>query len=132
MGALFGTLRFATSGYLGHYGLSRNKSDITPDKIDYIHAWDRNDPISKYFTLGSTRHPMHHVHPSKHFYEIVKYPTSQAELPHCYEVMYLAALVPFLFFKIMDKKFDELNFIVKKNMDSARLSNPSGLTIKIL
>lgn len=126
-GVLFGTFRFATSGYLGHYALTRNKSD----QVDSIHAWDRNDPISKYFNLGSTRHPMHHLHPSKHFYDIVKYPTSLTELPYSYEVMYLAALIPSLFFKIMDKKFDELDSVVKKNRDSTRFSHLSALTIKI-
>lgn len=131
IGVMFGTLRFITSGYLGHYGLLRDKSNMVPDKIHTNHAWDRNDPFNKYFTLGSTRHHLHHLHPSKHFYEIVKCPTSQVELPYSYETMYLIALVPFLFFKIMDKKFNELESVINKNSQLIRISNLSKLTIKI-
>lgn len=122
---LIGIVRFAISGYLGHYGLSRNHTQT-------IQAWDRNDPLAKYFTIGSTRHSLHHQYPTKHFYEIIKAPTSTAELPYCYEVMYLAALVPLLFFKIMDKKFSELTGVVTKNIDTTRISNLSTLNIKII
>ncbi|MHB1949324.1 MAG: fatty acid desaturase, partial [Gammaproteobacteria bacterium] len=131
IGVIFGTLRFITSGYLGHYGLLRVNSNTHRSEIHSNHAWDRNDPFNKYFYLGATRHHLHHLYPSKHFYEIVRLPTSEVELPYSYEIMYIAALLPFVFFKIMDKKFNQLESIINKNRDSKRISDLSTLTIKI-
>ena len=92
------------TGYLQHYGLKRKEiGNSKLEKISAHHAWSSkpgNDGLNL-FELG--KHADHHMHPSHTYDELVYHPDSP-EQPTGYSGMMWLALLPPLWFKIMNKR----------------------------
>ncbi|MEL6979887.1 MAG: alkane 1-monooxygenase [Pseudomonadota bacterium] len=94
--------------YLEHYGLRRRMLEsgrYEPTRPH--HSWNANHRFSNFLLINLQRHSDHHYKPDR------RYPLLQAheddaapQLPHGYAWMVLLALVPPLWFRVMDPRVD--------------------------
>lgn len=88
--------------YVEHYGLQR--AEIAPGRYERVqpkHSWNANDRLSNWWLFNLQRHADHHANASRPYYNLRAMEHSP-QLPFSYPTMVLAALVPPLWFKLMD------------------------------
>ena len=95
--AFFANLLLEYTNYIEHYGLSRNDNE----RVNEMHSWQSNKLISRFFLIDLSRHSDHHFHAAKPFNKLVSYPESPV-LPGGYASMLLQALIPPLWFKLVN------------------------------
>lgn len=101
---LVGILLLETINYLEHYGLRRKKLENGRyERVRPVHSWNANYQIGRIVLYELTRHSDHHYIASKK-YQVLDHHEEAPELPFGYPMMILIALIPPLWFKIMDKK----------------------------
>lgn len=106
---LVGILLLETINYLEHYGLRRKKLENGRyERVRPVHSWNANYQIGRIVLYELTRHSDHHYIASKK-YQVLDHHEEAPELPFGYPMMILIALVPPLWFKIMDKKIPEIS-----------------------
>ncbi len=92
------------TNYLQHYGLMRKEVQQGQyEKVNAHHAWNspgRKDTLSL-FQLEN--HADHHMHPHRPYEELLKHEDSPV-LPAGYSGMILLALIPPVWFRIMNKR----------------------------
>lgn len=92
--------------YIEHYGLLRRK--LPNGKFEPTqphHSWNSGHQASNWLLINLQRHSDHHYKPRKRFPTLQSYPESEApQLPHGYPWMVLLALIPPLYFNIMQPK----------------------------
>ncbi len=102
-----GILLLETINYLEHYGLRRKKLDNGRyEKVRPVHSWNANYQFGRIVLYELTRHSDHHYIASKK-YQVLDHHDEAPELPFGYPAMILIALVPPLWFFIMDKRIPE-------------------------
>ncbi|MCG8373243.1 MAG: alkane 1-monooxygenase [Balneolales bacterium] len=102
-----GILLLETINYLEHYGLRRKKLDNGRyEKVRPVHSWNANYQFGRIVLYELTRHSDHHYTASKK-YQVLDHHDEAPELPFGYPAMILIALVPPLWFFIMDKRIPE-------------------------
>jgi len=84
--------------YLQHHGLRRGDEE----RAGAQHAWESRHRLSRWTLLELPLHPAHHLKSSTPYYQLETYDEAP-QLPHGYYVMFLIALVPPLFKKIMGR-----------------------------
>ncbi|MEP6684457.1 MAG: alkane 1-monooxygenase [Parafilimonas sp.] len=90
--------------YLQHYGLMREINTAGKyEKINMHHAWNTGKKNTSLNLFQLENHADHHVHPHKNFNEL-KHTENSPQHPAGYSFMVLLALVPPLWFKIMNKR----------------------------
>lgn len=88
--------------YLEHYGLSRQpKGDGRYEAVSIHHSWSSARRLTNAFLVNLQRHSDHHVWGTKPYHELLHLPEAP-QLPTGYAGMILLALVPPLYFKVMD------------------------------
>ena len=90
--------------YVEHYGLSRQEirpGIYEPTKV--THSWNSNHLLTNCFTFMLQRHSDHHAHQSRS-YQILRQFDESPQLPAGYATMILLALMPPLWFRLMDPK----------------------------
>ncbi|MCS7019079.1 MAG: alkane 1-monooxygenase [Cytophagales bacterium] len=93
--------------YIEHYGIERRQ--IAPgryEKVNTLHSWNANQLISNFFLFQLQRHSDHHAYAHKR-YQVLRHIPESPQLPAGYPAMILLALVPPLWFAVMDKKLDQ-------------------------
>lgn len=101
---LVGILLLETINYLEHYGLRRKKLENGRyERVRPIHSWNANYQIGRIVLYELTRHSDHHFIASKK-YQVLDHHEEAPELPFGYPMMILIALVPPLWFYVMDRK----------------------------
>lgn len=99
-------LQLLLCDYVQHYGLQRAKTG--PDSYAPFapqHSWDAPDLISGLMMLNAPRHSDHHAHPARPYPALTLPPQSGAPLlPASLPVMATIALIPRIWFRIMDPK----------------------------
>ncbi len=92
--------------YVEHYGLSRNQlSNGRYEKVLPIHSWNSSHRFSNYLLFNLQRHSDHHA--LAHIpYVNLKHHDNAPQLPSGYPGMILLALIPPLWFKIMNPKLE--------------------------
>ncbi|MEM7249544.1 MAG: alkane 1-monooxygenase [Acidobacteriota bacterium] len=102
--ALFGALMLETVNYFEHYGLRRvQDADGRYEQVASRHSWDSEHLLSRVLLLQLTLHADHHAHPLKP-YQTLRLHDQAHQLPTGYPGMILLALVPPLFFKVMNPR----------------------------
>jgi alkane 1-monooxygenase len=92
--------------YIEHYGLEREVMDSGRyEKVGNHHSWNSDHVISRILLFELTRHSDHHAVASRH-YQILRSLEESPQLPTGYPGMILLALVPPLWFRIMDPIID--------------------------
>ncbi|MCB2137729.1 MAG: alkane 1-monooxygenase [Rhodobacteraceae bacterium] len=106
----YAQLQLHLSDYVQHYGLLRQKDrDGHLEPVGPQHSWNAPHPASAFMMLNSPRHSDHHYHPARPFPTLDLPPKDVApRLPYSLPVMGAIALVPGLWFRIMDARLGAL------------------------
>ncbi len=100
--AIFANLLLEYTNYIEHYGLSR----MDNERVNEKHSWQSDKLISRFLLIDLSRHSDHHFHAAKPFNQLLSHPESPV-LPGGYASMMLPALIPPLWFMIVDKRIPE-------------------------
>lgn len=104
LSGFIGILLLETINYLEHYGLRRKKLENGRyERVRPIHSWNANYQFGRIVLYELTRHSDHHYLASKK-YQVLDHHEEAPELPFGYPMMILIALVPPLWFHLMDKR----------------------------
>ena len=105
--ALVSFLLLETINYIEHYGLSRNKlSNGRYERVMPWHSWNSNHELGRIMLYELTRHSDHHFLANKK-YQVLDHHDKSPQLPLGYPASMLMALVPPLWFSVMNKKLDQ-------------------------
>ena len=106
--ASIGISLLETVNYIEHYGLLRKKNKFGRyERVKHSHSWNSNHVIGKLVLFNLSRHSDHHYNGSKH-YQVLKSLPDSPQMPTGYPGMMLLSLLPPLWFKIMNKKLQEI------------------------
>jgi alkane 1-monooxygenase len=92
--------------YVEHYGIVRR--EIAPGKyerVNPLHSWNASHLISNFFLFQLQRHSDHHANAIKR-YQVLKHYNESPQLPYGYPTMIVIALVPPLWFALMNKRLE--------------------------
>jgi len=93
-----------TINYLEHYGLEREQTQAGRyERVRPHHSWNSAHRLSSYFMFGLVRHSDHHYLASRQ-YPVLRHHTDAPQLPFSYGTMFLVAMVPPLWHRIMDPR----------------------------
>lgn len=92
--------------YIEHYGLTRRY--LADGRYEHVlprHSWNASHRGSNWLLINLQRHSDHHYKPDRRFPLLQTYTEADApQLPHGYPLMTMAALVPPLWRRIMNKR----------------------------
>jgi alkane 1-monooxygenase len=92
--------------YLSHYGLSRKVDGAgRPEPVQNKHSWESNNKVTNWFIFNAGKHSHHHRHPT-HTHDELTLCHEKPYLPHGLPLMTLIALVPPLYFRLMNPLLD--------------------------
>lgn len=102
--AIIGIQHLETVNYLEHYGLTRKKLDTgIYEKVSPVHSWNSDHPLGRIFLYELSRHSDHHYKASRK-YQILRHLDNSPQLPLGYPASLLMALIPPLWFRIMNRE----------------------------
>lgn len=103
--SITGILMLEVVNYIEHYGLERKFNGKRYEKTTAKHSWDSDYFFSSVHLFNLSLHSDHHALASKKFYDLK--PNSDApQMPTGYAGMMLLALIPPLWFKVMNPKVE--------------------------
>jgi alkane 1-monooxygenase len=88
--------------YVEHYGLTRR--EVRPGEYERVkpeHSWNSTHVVTGAFLFNLPRHADHHAFASRPYWQLRAWPDAP-QLPLGYATMVLVALVPPLWFRMMD------------------------------
>ena len=92
--------------YVEHYGLHRRKLDNGRyERTNHTHSWNSNYLITNLLLFHLQRHSDHHAFPKRR-YQILRHFDDSPQLPGGYATMFLLALVPPFWFKVMNPRVE--------------------------
>ena len=92
--------------YVEHYGISRKQ--LSPGRYERVnprHSWNASHVLSNFFLFQLQRHSDHHVHAHKR-YQVLDHYDESPQLPFGYPTMIIVALVPPLWFHLMNGRLE--------------------------
>lgn len=105
---LYAQVQHAMVDYLQHYGLARRqRPDGSYAPQSALHSWNSPHWFSSLMTVNVTRHSDHHAHPARVF-PALHIPDGAPTLPYNLPAMGAIAMIPPLWFKLMDKRADKV------------------------
>ncbi len=96
--------------YIQHYGLERKMQNGKYERFTDHHSWNSRHISANWSTFNLGLHAEHHQSASKH-YPLLSQEEKVIEMPANYSIMLIMALIPPLWFFIMDKKINKLKTI---------------------
>ncbi|MFQ5609767.1 MAG: alkane 1-monooxygenase, partial [Woeseiaceae bacterium] len=107
----FAYWQLTSANYVEHYGLLRVKRDNGRyEKCQPHHSWNSNHIFSNLVLFHLERHSDHHANPLRR-YQSLRHFEDLPQLPNGYFGVYLLAYVPWLWFRVMDKRLMALPHI---------------------
>lgn len=107
MAAIIGILLLETVNYIEHYGLLRKKKKSGRYEVVTLkHSWNSDHNFGRILLFELSRHSDHHHRANKHYQLLDSYESSP-QMFTGYPGMMLLALVPPLWFAIMNKRLPE-------------------------
>ncbi len=109
--ALQGLVAFSSleiTNYIEHYGLVRK--EIAPGIYERTlpkHSWNSGHRVSNWFLINLARHSDHHFIASKRYQILTNFEETAPQLPFGYGTMLLIALIPPLWFGMMNPRVEE-------------------------
>jgi len=105
--AIIGILLLETVNYIEHYGLLRKKKKSGRyEVVSLKHSWNSDHTFGRILLFELSRHSDHHHRANKHYQLLDSYESSP-QMFTGYPGMMLLALVPPLWFAIMNKRLPE-------------------------
>jgi alkane 1-monooxygenase len=109
LAALAGIFLLETVNYIEHYGLMRKRLPSGRyEKVERFHSWNSNHELGRIFLYELTRHADHHYKATRK-YQVLRHFEESPQLPYGYPASMLLALVPPLWFYMMNRKVNEWN-----------------------
>jgi alkane 1-monooxygenase len=93
-----------TINYIEHYGLERR--EIGPGRYERVmpwHSWNSSHRVSNWLLINLARHSDHHLAAAKR-YQVLDHVAEAPQLPAGYGSMFVAAMVPPLWRRLMDPR----------------------------
>ncbi|RKE98801.1 alkane 1-monooxygenase [Ichthyenterobacterium magnum] len=101
---IVGFILLETVNYIEHYGLMRLKTTSGRyERVKEIHSWNSNHVIGRIVLYELTRHSDHHYNSYKK-YQILDCHDESPQMPYGYPTSMVLAMIPPLWFKIMNKR----------------------------
>ncbi len=102
--AVYGFSLLEVVNYLEHYGLRRKKTDLGRyQRCRPEHSWNSDHLVTNIFLYHLQRHSDHHANPMRR-YQTLRTFDEAPQLPSGYASMIVAAYLPPVWRKIMDKR----------------------------
>ena len=102
-------LMLETINYIEHYGLTRKKMKSGRyERVQTHHSWNSEHQIGRIVLYELTRHSDHHYNASKE-YQFLENKFQSPQLPYGYPASMLLALIPSLWFFVMNKRVIEFS-----------------------
>lgn len=90
--------------YIEHYGLERKQgADGRYERTTHLHSWNSNYLLTNLMLFQLQRHSDHHENPRRRYQALLHYDASP-QLPGGYAAMFLLALVPPLWFAVINPR----------------------------
>jgi alkane 1-monooxygenase len=106
LAAVIGILLLETVNYIEHYGLVRQqKENGTYERVRRWHSWNSNHVLGRIVLFELSRHSDHHYKADRP-YQLLESHEESPTMPTGYPGMMLLAVVPPLFFKVMNNRVD--------------------------
>ena len=100
----FAWWQLTSANYVEHYGLLRQENENgRVERCQPHHSWNSNHFISNLVLFHLQRHSDHHAHPLRR-YQSLRHFDNLPTLPSGYFGAYLLAYVPWLWFRVMDRR----------------------------
>jgi len=90
--------------YVEHYGLRRR--EVAPGRYErttHLHSWNASQRLSNWLLFNLQRHSDHHAHAALR-YQVLRHHGDSPQLPAGYATMFVLALVPPLWRRVMDPR----------------------------
>jgi len=107
--SLIGVLLLESVNYVEHYGLTRR--EVAPgiyEKVKPKHSWNSDHELGRIFLYELTRHSDHH-YKAQRKYQILRHFDESPQLPTGYPGCIVMALVPPIWFYVMNPKVMAVN-----------------------
>lgn len=102
--AVIGFLLLETINYIEHYGLLRRElPGGRPEPVTPAHSWNSDHELGRIFLYELTRHSDHH-YKSTRKYQNLRHLDESPQLPLGYPASMILALLPPLWFRVMNKR----------------------------
>ena len=96
--------QLTSANYIEHYGLKREKeASGRYERCQPYHSWNANYIFSNIALFHLERHSDHHANPTRRYQSLRNF-DGLPELPNGYYGMYMIAYIPWLWYKVMDKR----------------------------
>jgi alkane 1-monooxygenase len=105
--AFIGILMLETVNYIEHYGLQRKPTESGYERVQPHHSWNSNHGFGRIILFELSRHSDHHYMASRK-YQILRSHDESPQLPTGYPGSMLLALIPPLWFFVMNRKIAQL------------------------
>ena len=105
--AMHAYIQILMSDYVQHYGLRR--ATLPNGRLEPVgpqHSWNAPDAFSSLLMVNAPRHSDHHVSPNRDYPALQLEPEEMPYLPYPLPVMGVIALVPKLWFRLMNPLCD--------------------------
>ena len=102
--------------YLEHYGLERD--EVRAGKYERVqphHSWSSSHRVTGWLLFGLPRHADHHFLANRP-YEILRHYEECPQLPAGYATMLLVALVPPLWFRVMNPRVEAVTRVTEQEL----------------
>ncbi len=102
--AFIGFVLLECTNYIEHYGLVRKQLETGKyERVTMKHSWNSNHDVGRIFLYELTRHADHHYKASKK-YQVLDHIEESPQLPLGYPASILVALIPPLWFSVMNDR----------------------------
>ncbi len=96
--------QLTSANYIEHYGLLRSKEESGRyERCQPHHSWNANYIFSNVVLFHLERHSDHHANPTRRYQSLRNF-DNLPELPNGYYGMYMIAYIPWLWYRVMDKR----------------------------
>ena len=90
--------------YIEHYGLRRKLgADGHYERVTHLHSWNASQRLTNWLLFQLQRHSDHHEH-ARRRYQLLVHHEDSPQLPAGYAGMFVLALVPPLWHRVMDPR----------------------------
>ncbi|MCE5232236.1 MAG: alkane 1-monooxygenase [Mizugakiibacter sp.] len=90
--------------YVEHYGLRRRETAPGRyERVDHRHSWNSSARLTNWLLFHLQRHSDHHAH-ARRRYQVLRHHDESPQLPAGYAAMFLLALLPPLWRRVMDRR----------------------------
>ena len=101
---LFAAVSLEIINYVEHYGLERHRTaDGRYERTTHLHSWNADFRLTNLLLFQLQRHSDHHETPRRR-YQVLRHHDDSPQLPAGYATMFLLALVPPLWRRVMDPR----------------------------